>query len=118
MVRSRFGEMCSCCFLTALPGPALVHFMHLCTRRCESATPLNGNVQVYEEIPSEYETVVEQSDLRQRRFHGSARLEVREEGAPSTLTRSSSLSLSSGGHRSTTGRAAERVEPQWEDSEV
>ena len=87
-------------------------------QQCESATQLTDHVQVYEEIPSEYETVVEQSDLRQRRFHGSARLEVREEGAPSTPTRSSSLSLSSGGHRSTTGRAAERVEPQWEDSEV
>ena len=74
---------------------------------------------MYEEIPSEYETVVEQRDLRRGTFHGSTQLEVREEGAPSTPTRSSSLS--SGGQRSrSSGRlaAAPAAETQWADSEV
>ena len=32
---------------------------------------------MYEEIPAEYETVVEQRDLRRRMLHGSTQLEVR-----------------------------------------
>ena len=35
MARSRFGEVCYCCCLPALPGPALIsfadHFVHLCS---------------------------------------------------------------------------------------
>ena len=74
--------------------------------------------QVYEEIPAEYETVVNRRDLRQMTFHGSTQLEVRKEGAPSTPTRSTSLS--SGGRRSSaSGRSgAAAAETQWVDSEV